>query len=202
MNKPQYVKVDNKMYKINTDFRVGLECNKIALDESIGDYERALAIIYKLFGEEGLDCENKDRLCELAVKYLSMGKEENELKSNSNDNYELDFTKCEGLIQSSFKYDYKYNPYELEYLHLYDFYNDLQNLSSSEFGTCCVLNRIQSILNTDISKIKDSKQASNLAETQRNLRKMYCINKKQQMTKEEKESTINFYKRLGLWKGE
>lgn len=202
MSNPQFVKVDNKMYKINTDFRVGLECNKIALDESIGDYERALAIIYKLFGEEGLDCENKDRLCELAVKYLSMGKEENELKSNSNDNYELDFTKCEGLIQSSFKYDYKYNPYELEYLHLYDFYNDLQNLSSSEFGTCCVLNRIQSILNTDISKIKDSKQASNLAETQRNLRKMYCINKKQQMTKEEKESTINFYKRLGLWKGE
>lgn len=202
MNKPQYVKVDNKMYKINTDFRVGLECNKIALDESIGDYERALAIIYKLFGEEGLDCQNKDRLCELAVKYLSMGKDENELKSNSNDNYELDFTKCEGLIQSSFKYDYKYNPYELEYLHLYDFYNDLQNLSSSEFGNCCVLNRIQSILNTDISTIKDSKQASNLAETQRNLRKMYCINKKQEMTKEEKESTINFYKRLGLWKGE
>ena len=202
MNKPQYVKVDNKMYKINTDFRIGLECNKIALDESIGDYERALAIIYKLFGEEGLDCQNKDRLCELAVKYLSMGKDENELKSNSNDNYELDFTKCEGLIQSSFKYDYKYNPYELEYLHLYDFYNDLQNLSSSEFGNCCVLNRIQSILNTDISTIKDSKQASNLAETQRNLRKMYCINKKQEMTKEEKESTINFYKRLGLWKGE
>lgn len=202
MNKPEYVKVDNKMYKINTDFRIGLECNKIALDENIGDYERALAIIYKLFGEEGLDCQNKDRLCELAVKYLSMGKDENELKSNSNDNYELDFTKCEGLIQSSFKYDYKYNPYELEYLHLYDFYNDLQNLSSSEFGNCCVLNRIQSILNTDISTIKDSKQASNLAETQRNLRKMYCINKKQEMTKEEKESTINFYKRLGLWKGE
>lgn len=52
MNNPQYVKVDNELYKINTDFRVALECNKIALDKKINDYERALAIIYKLFGEK------------------------------------------------------------------------------------------------------------------------------------------------------
>ena len=52
MNNPQYVKVDNELYKINTDFRVALECNQIALDTKINDYERALAIIYKLFGEK------------------------------------------------------------------------------------------------------------------------------------------------------
>ena len=52
MNNPQFVKVDDKLYKINTDFRVALECNKIAEDTSIGNLERALAIIYKLFGEE------------------------------------------------------------------------------------------------------------------------------------------------------
>ena len=52
MNNPQYVKVDNKLYKINTDFRIALECNKIAEDTTIGDLERALAVIYKLFGEE------------------------------------------------------------------------------------------------------------------------------------------------------
>lgn len=202
MSNPQFVKVDNKMYKINTDFRVGLECNKISLDENIGDYERAMALIYKLFGEEGLDCENKDRLLELGVKYLSMGNEEKSFKTNPNDNNELDFIKCEGLIKSSFKFDYNYNPYELEYLHLYDFYTDLENLSSSELGTCCVLNRVQSILNTDVSKIKDSKQATNLLEAQKELRKKYCVNKKQQMTEEEKESTINLYKSLGLWKGE
>ena len=49
MNNPEYVKVDNELYKINTDFRVALECNKIAEDENIGDFERAMAIIYKLF---------------------------------------------------------------------------------------------------------------------------------------------------------
>ena len=52
MNKPEYVKVDDKLYKINTDFRVAIECNRIAEDETIGDYERSLAILYKLFGDE------------------------------------------------------------------------------------------------------------------------------------------------------
>lgn len=202
MNNPKYVKVDNEMYKINTDFRIGLECNKIAVDESIGDYERAMAIIYKLFGEKGLNCENTNKLLELGIKYLLLGNDKNSLKSNPSENYELDFTKCEGLIKSSFKFDYNYNPYELEYLHLYDFYTDLENLSSSEFGNCCVLSRVQNILNTDTSKIKDSRQARKIAEAQKELRKKYCVNKKEEMTKEEKESTINLYKSLGLWKGE
>ena len=52
MNNPEYVKVEDTLYKINTDFRIALECNNIAEDKTIGDYERALAIIYKLFGEE------------------------------------------------------------------------------------------------------------------------------------------------------
>ena len=52
MNNPEYVKVDNRLYKIKTDFRVAIECNYISQDEKIGDYERSLAIIYKLFGEE------------------------------------------------------------------------------------------------------------------------------------------------------
>lgn len=52
MNNPQYVKVDDKLYKINTDFRIALECDEIARDTSIGELERPMAIIYKLFGEE------------------------------------------------------------------------------------------------------------------------------------------------------
>ena len=52
MNNPEYVKVDGKLYKINTDFRIALECDKIARDTSIGELERPMAIIYKLFGEE------------------------------------------------------------------------------------------------------------------------------------------------------
>ena len=30
LNNPEYVKAGNKKYKINTDFRVAIECNEIA----------------------------------------------------------------------------------------------------------------------------------------------------------------------------
>ena len=74
MDYPKYVKIGEKKYKINTDFRVAIECQEIALDDSIGDFERALAIIYKLFGEDGLDDSNNyEKLLELAQKYLSCG---------------------------------------------------------------------------------------------------------------------------------
>lgn len=199
MSKPQYVKVDDKEYKINTDFRVVLECNRIALDETIGDIERPLAIIYKLFGEEGLDCENKNKLLELGMKYISLGKEQNSLKTHSNNKFEIDFKKCKGLISSSFKYDYKYDPYELEYLHWYDFYNDLENLSSSELGNCCMLNRVIAILNQDASKIKDSKDRNKLVEAQQELKARYCRDTKHtEMTKEQEESAKAFYKQFGI----
>lgn len=198
MNNPQYVKVDDKLYKINTDFRVALECNRIAEDTSIGEYERALAIIYKLFGEDGLDCENQNKLLELGMKYLLLGRDKNELKNEPHEKYELDFDKCIGLIKASFKFDYKYDPYELEYLHWYDFYNDLESLSTSEFGNCCILNRVTSILNQEPKEIKDNKQRQKLIEAQKLLSQKYCKQKEIEMTKEQEESAKAFYKSLGI----
>ena len=198
MNNPQYVKVDNKLYKINTDFRVALECNRIAEDKSIADLERAMAIIYKLFGEDGLDCENQNRLLELGMKYLLLGRDKNSLKTDFHDKYELDFNKCIGLIKASFKFDYKYDPYELEYLHWYDFYNDLENLSTSEFGTCCPLNRIISIINQDTSKIKDCKEKQKILEVHEILKSRYCIYEEPTLTKEQEESERAFYEALGI----
>lgn len=198
MNNPQYVKVDNKLYKINTDFRVALECNRIAEDTSIGEYERALAIIYKLFGEDGLDCENQNKLLELGMKYLLLSNDEKELKNENKEKYELDFNKCIGLIKASFKFDYKYDPYELEYLHWYDFYNDLESLSTSEFGNCCILNRITSILNQEPKEIKDNKARQRLIEAQKLLSQKYCKQEEVKMTKEQEESAKAFYKSLGI----
>ena len=198
MNNPQYVKVDDKLYKINTDFRVALECNKIAEDESIGNLERAMAIIYKLFGEKGLDCNNQNKLLELAMKYLLLGRDKNSLKNDFQDKYELDFNKCIGLIKASFKFDYKYDPYELEYLHWYDFYNDLESLSTSEFGNCCILNRIISILEQEPKEIKDSKQRKKIIDAQKLLKEKYCKKQEKEMTKEQEESARAFYKSLGI----
>ena len=76
MNYPTYVIVNGKRYDINTDFRVAIKCNLIAEDINIGDMERALAIIYTLFGEKGLDDKDShQKLLELAEKYLRCGED-------------------------------------------------------------------------------------------------------------------------------
>ena len=61
MNNPEFVKIGAKKYKINTDFRVAIECNNIAMNDSIGEYEKSLAVIYKLFGDEGLRDRSEER---------------------------------------------------------------------------------------------------------------------------------------------
>lgn len=113
----------------------------------------------------------------------------------------MDFEKCIGLIKSSFKFDYGYDPYEQNYIHWYTFYNDLQNLSSSEFGTCCALNRVISILQMDTKDLK-GKEKQKVIEAQKELRQKYCKVKEKKLTDKEKRSVVNFYKKLGLWKGE
>ena len=200
MNYPEYVIIDNEEYKINTDFRIALECNRIAQDEEIGNYERALAIIYTLFGDKGLEnIEHYEKLLNFAMKFLTCEEDSNETpKNKKNDINELDFSKCVGLIKSSFKFDYQYNPYAEEYLHWYEFYNDLANLSTSEFGTCCALNRVTGILNQDARQIKNDKDRNALKETQDMLRKKYCVSHKKKHTKEQKEMANKVYELFGL----
>ena len=197
---PEYVEIDNKRYKINTDFRVALECNRIAEDETIGDFERALAIIYTLFGDEGINTPDYyEKLLELAQKYLLCGESVDEFSRQRKDNTnDLDFNKCEGLIKSSFKYDYQYDPYSKDYLHWYEFNNDLMNLSTSEFGNCCVLNRVLETLNRKPSDIKDTKSKNDLVKSQNELRKRYCIEHKKNITKEQRQSAEKFFKSLGI----
>lgn len=155
MNNPEFAKINSKKYKINTDFRVAIRCNEISLDKNINSYEKTLAIIYLLYGEEGLnDCDNYEQLLNIAYKYLNCGVE----KPNSNEEQEepdMDFVQDKKLIESSFKYDYGYNPYQMKYLHWWDFYNDVCNLSNSEFGSCCVLSRVRTLRTYDTSQIKD-----------------------------------------------
>jgi len=198
LNNPKYVKIDEELYEINTDFRVALKCNEISNDNAIGDHERALAIIYTLFGEKGLKSQRGDKLLELGLKYLNMNKELPIGKPAEEQKDELDFTKCKGLIKSSFKYDYGYDPYELDYLHWYEFYNDLENLSNNEFGTCCVLNRITNLLNTDTKEIKDKKQRTQIKKAQEEIRRLYCKEKETKITKKQEESAREFYKALGI----
>ena len=193
-NYPEYAEINDKRYKINTDFRVAIECQNIATDESISDYERALAIIYKLFGDDGIDdFNNYDKLLEIATKYLSCGKE----LDNKNEESDMDFVQDKGYIESSFKYDYKYNPYELKYLHWYEFYNDLSNLSNSEMGNCCVLNRVRNLRNYDTKEIKDPKERKKVEEAKKQVA-LKKEHKKREFSEKEQKNMEEFYKSIGL----
>ena len=192
MNNPEYVRVGVKKYKINTDFRVAIECNMIAESDDIGDTERPLAIIYKLFGDDGLNNpQDWEKLLELAIKYLCLGKE----LEDANEESDIDLEKDRYYIRSSFIQDYKYNPYDIKYLHWWDFFNDLSNLSNSEFGNCCILNRVRNLRNLDISKIKDYKEKDRLIKA----KKQVSLTKRHEKTVSdvEKQSQDKFFELLG-----
>ena len=194
MDYPKYVKVGEKKYKINTDFRVAIECQEIALDNSIGDFERALAIIYKLFGDNGLDDSNNyERLLELARKYLSCGKE---VSDNSNEEPDMDFVQDMPYIKASFRSDYNIN-IDDEEMHWWEFYDLINGLYNSEIGNCCVLNRIRNLRTFDTKDIKDQKELAKINEA----KKQVALKKrtvKKNLTVEQKRNIDNFYEKIGI----
>ena len=191
---PEYVKVGDKKYKINTDFRIAIECQDIATNKNIGDYERALAIIYKLFGDDGINTpQHYEKLLELAIKYLSCGKEVN---NQINEEPDMDFVQDMDYIEASFMSDYNIDLTNIE-MHWWKFYNLINGLSNSETGNCCVLNRIRNLRNYDTKDIKNPKEIEkiNKAKQQVALKKQ-VINKS--LTTEQQQSIDNFYKMTGI----
>lgn len=199
MENPTKVKIGEKYYKINTDFRVGLECNKIAQDENISDYERALAIIYKLFGDEGLnDIENHMKLLELGQKYLQMGKDMSDVKKGKYEQPDFDYEEDYDYIVASFMYDYHIDLNNTK-MHLWTFWNLLNGLSNSEFGSCCILSRIRNLRNYDTSQIKDPKERKKMEE----MKEQFALKKnKPKMTEEQRKNQNEFLELLNRRKGE
>lgn len=143
-NYPEYIEADNKKYKINTDFRLALEADEIARDETIGVYEKKLAIIYILLGDEALkDREHHTQIFDLLVKYLRCGKE----YENDNEDKEpsMDFKQDVGYIKASFMSDYGID-LDKTTLHWWFFYDLIQGLTENS-----VLNRVRSIREEPLS---------------------------------------------------
>ena len=172
---PQYAEVNGKRYKINTDYKVALQCNKISNDD-ISDEERGLAIIYLLFGEQGLnDSENWEKLLKIAIKYLSCGKENQGNEEVPNMSYEQDT----GYIKASFFSDYNIDLSNAQ-MHWWQFYDLLCGLTEDS-----ILNRVRFVRDFDVSQIKDGKE------------KEKWIKQKQQVAlKQEKREKTSEEKRL------
>ena len=190
---PEYVEVEGKRYKINTDFRVAIKCNEVATDESINDVERALGIICLLFGEEGMGIpEHYEKLLELAKKYLLCGEE---YKEEKNPKIDMDYEQDMDYIEASFMSDYHIWLPDVK-MHWWKFNKLINGLSNSELGNCCVLNRIRNLRNYDVSQIKDSKQKRQIVEAQ----KKVALKKKVNLTAEQKNSVEQLMKDLGIRK--
>ena len=194
MDYPKYVRIDDKEYAINTDFRIAIECNQIAEDTSIGDFERALGIIYKLFGEAGIKAQDDYvRLLELAIKYLSCGKE---VVSGNNEEPDMDFIEDMDYIEASFMSDYNID-LSKEEMHWWKFYKLINGLSNSEMGNCCVLNRVRNLRNFNTKDIKDQKEKEKIEKA----KKQVALNKNKKeknLTKEQEKSMEELNKLLGL----
>lgn len=196
-NNPEYAEVNGKKYKINTDFRIAIECQKIAEDSSIGDFQRAMGIIYKLYGSEALDTKNMDdwnRLLELAIEFLTLGKKQIDSNSNGND-LDMDLVEDMPYIEASFMSDYRID-LSSQKIHWWKFYKLLEGLSNSEMGNCCILNRIRNLRTMDISKIKDVKERDRINEA----KKQYALKKKNKiiLSKEQEENRIALLKEIGI----
>lgn len=191
MNYPKYVEINDKRYLINTDFRVAIECNRVAEDESVGEFERALAIIYLLFGDEGLkDKENYEELLRLGQKFLTCGKE---LESNKG-NPDMDFIEDMDYIEASFMSDFNIDLENVK-MHWWKFMKLINGLSNSELGNCCVLNSVRNLRNFDASKIKDDKERAKIIEAQKSVA---LKRNEKKFTKEQESSIDKFNKLAGL----
>lgn len=188
MNFPEYVEIENTKYKINTDFRNAIKCNEIAEDNTIGDCERALAIIFVLFGDEGLNAtKHHSELIKLAEKFLKCGKERELEKTEKRD---MDFIEDYNYIEASFMSDYKID-LSNTHMHWWKFMNLIEGLSNSEMGNCCVLNRIRNLRNFNLAEIKDSKEREKV----RKMKNAVELKKnKKKANREQEQSARDFYK--------
>ena len=154
MNYPEYALIEDRKYKINTDLKYALKCYEVINDSSISDYERAEAIVYILFGEEGLNSNDKNELLKKAQLYLQCGQKEN---IDNDIEPDMDFIEDYDYIVASFMSDFQIDLDNTK-LHWWKFNKLMNGLSNSELGDCCILNRIRNLRNYDVKDITDAKE--------------------------------------------
>ena len=186
------IQIEDTIYTANTDFRVAIECNRIAEDESIGDLERVLAIICTMFGGSALDNPNHyEKLLKWALNYLSCGKE----IEDNNEKPDMDFIEDMDYIEASFMSDYHIDLENVE-MDWQKFYNLMNGLSNSELGNCCVLNRIRNLRNYNTKDIKDSKERQKIEKAKQQVALKKNKPKKKEATDEQKKSAEAFIEAL------
>ena len=190
MDNPEYIKINNRLYKINADYRNVLKYNEIFKDETISDYEKILGGICIFYGKDVAKETNNIEALLNGIKMIIDGRPSSLKNGEEIDNkYDMDFKIDMGLIISSMWSEYKIDITK-EKIHWWTFYDLLNGLSSE-----CALNRVRDIRNKDLSKITDKDE---LAEYKK-LKKIWSLETPtKEMSDEQKRSSEEFYKAMGL----
>lgn len=179
MTYPEYVRIRGEKVKIKTDTKTALKCLKIVNDNDIGDYERALAIIYTLYGYIPSDNELWQDYLIQAQKFLS----KNENGENGNTEPDMDLIYDEPYIVASFMSDYKID-LNKENPHFWLFCDLIAGLTEHS-----VLSRVRSLRTMDVSNWseKDKREI---------LKAKEAVALPHRLTKEEQESEDIFEARF------
>lgn len=152
MRYPEYAEVKGIKYKINTDYRVALRCFEVIEDTTISDEERALAVVYLLFGEVPL--EDTGEFLRIAGNYLRCGEEET---SQSTTERDIDFNADEKYIVASFMSDYRIDLSSVD-MHFWQYIQLIQGFTDDS-----IMSRIRDIRTYDMSELKDPKARAKMA---------------------------------------
>jgi len=188
MNNPEYIKIGDKKYKINTDYRTILKINKISCDNTIKDYERIVAIMYLFYGEDMMNNPDFEKLVYAMYDFMKGRPSSMKPIGDEKQEIDMDYDYDMGLIIASMKSEYGIDITK-EKIHWWSFFDYLNGLS-----TDCILNRVREIRSKDLSKIKDKEERD---EYER-LQKIWSLDKKKTMTAEQKKSVEEFYKDFTL----
>lgn len=181
---PNIAEINGKEYKIDTSWQTALECFHIIEDESICDEERALAIVYKLFGFIPNE-EEIELFLEKAIKYLQCGEEYDEQVSKVKD---MDFEQDFKYINASFMSDYHID-LSKENIHFWQFIYLIQGLTEG-----CILSRIRNLRNYDESEISDAKERSRIIEA----KKSVALKKREEVTPSQRKNQERFFELTGI----
>ena len=178
---PKYAVIGGKKYKINSDYRVALDCFKAINDDEIDDIQRAYAVVGLLFG---IDIPDKyiNEALDKAKIFLNCGKE---IEENVTD-ADMDYVQDYDYIISSFFYTYKVSLDSYKYMHWWKFFSLMCG-----FDEKCILNKVREIRNYDVSKITDEKEKEKIIEAKRKLALKNKISKEEQQEIDEFNSLFD-----------
>lgn len=139
---PEYVKIRGEKVKIRTNWTIALRALAVSSDESIGDYERALAIIQIMYGYLP-DYEVMPDYINMAIKFLQCGENTETQQEKSAD---MDLNYDQKYIKASFLSDYHIDLNNCPDMHFWQFCELIGGLTDG-----CILSRIRIIRTCNVN---------------------------------------------------